>query len=159
MLCRLEHIEVEVDLPPDDPLFENHFPSNPMLPASLLIESFAQAGSILLETSFAFTRKAIPGYIVNAKFRRPVRPPAPVVIQLHVTQEGEDGAVLTGRAVQGKSLAGSCTLGMILSPIEGFYGPEHGGAYRRVYAELLEGAELLGFEASPLESLRHAIAG
>ena len=147
-----------MDLPPDDPLFAVHFPSNPMLPASLLVEAFAQAASILLETSSAFTQKAIPGYLVNAKFRKPLRPPAPVTIQLDVTQNSEDGSVLSGRATQEGVLAGTCTMGMILSPLELFYGPEHGATFRQVYGHLLEKARLEGFQESPLESLRDAIA-
>jgi 3-hydroxyacyl-[acyl-carrier-protein] dehydratase len=158
VLRRFDHIEAEMDLPSDDPLFANHFPSNPMLPASLLVEAFAQAASILLETSSGFTRKAIPGFLVNAKFRRPVRPPALVTIRLDVTQNSEDGAVLSGRATQRGTVAGTCNLGMILAPLVDFYAPEHAETFRRVYAGLLEEARLEGFDHSPLESLRDAIA-
>ena len=157
-LKRFEHIEAEMDLPTDDPLFAVHFPANPMLPASVLVEAFAQAASILLETSSAFTQKAIPGYLVNAKFRRPVRPPAPVTIEMNVTQNSEDGAVLSGKATQDGALAGTCTMGMILFPLDQFYGPQHAVTFRQIYGHLLEDAYLEGFQESPLESLRDAIA-
>ena len=157
LLRRFEHIEAEMDLPADDPLFAVHFPSNPMLPASLLIEAFAQAASILLETSSGFTRKAIPGYIVNAKFRRPVRPPTTVTLRLDVTQASDDGAVLIGTATQQGARVGTCDMGMILFPIEEFFGPEHAEGYRRAYTGLLERTRVEGFPHSPLESLGHAL--
>lgn len=59
----------------DEPFFQGHFPGNPVLPGVLIIETLAQAASILILKSPAFYKKtAYLGAIHQAKFRRMVRP-------------------------------------------------------------------------------------
>src|SRR5262245_26962118 len=130
-----------------------------MLPASILFESFAQTGTILLETSRGFRSKAFPGYIVSARFPRPVRPPAPVRLVMRVHQLSEDGAVLEGEAWQETKRCATCTVGMILAPLEGFFAGEHLDGYGGLYRTWLDGAALEGFDVHPLEQLDHARAG
>jgi 3-hydroxyacyl-[acyl-carrier-protein] dehydratase len=157
-LSRLQSICAELHLSPGEPIFAVHFPSHPMLPASLLIESFAQAGTILLETSLAFRRKAIPAFIRNAKFHRPVTPEFPVEIDMRVDQRDEEAAILSGWARQAGANCASCTIGMVTAPIAQFYGSDQSAAYRSMYARWLEGAVVDGFSQPPLESLEHALA-
>jgi 3-hydroxyacyl-[acyl-carrier-protein] dehydratase len=154
-----ERVVTALELPADDPIFAHHFPLRPVLPASVLLEAFAQAATILLETSHAFRRKAIPGYFTAAKFRRAIRPGARLVIEMLVEQWSPEGAVLRGRADQDGAPCASCTLGMYTAPIEEFYGAEHLPPYRAMYERWLTGAVVEGFEPHPLESLSHAIAG
>jgi 3-hydroxyacyl-[acyl-carrier-protein] dehydratase len=59
----------------DEPFFQGHFPGNPVMPGVLVIETLAQAASILILKSSAFYKKtAYLGAIHQAKFRRMVRP-------------------------------------------------------------------------------------
>jgi 3-hydroxyacyl-[acyl-carrier-protein] dehydratase len=157
-LSRLQSIRAELHLSAADPIFAIHFPSHPMLPASALIESFAQAGTILLEASFEFRRKAIPAFIRSAKFHRPVTPDSHVEIHMRVDQCDDEAALLQGRANQAGVTCASCTMGMVTAPIENFYGSEQSQEFRSMYARWLKGAVLDGFNRSPLESLEHALA-
>ncbi|MHC6247553.1 3-hydroxyacyl-ACP dehydratase FabZ [Lactobacillus delbrueckii] len=59
----------------NEPFFQGHFPGNPVLPGVLIIETLAQAASILILKSPDFYKKtAYLGAIHQAKFRRMVRP-------------------------------------------------------------------------------------
>ena len=158
-LRRAESIEATLLLSPDERIFSFHFPGNPMLPASLLIECFAQAATILLETTSGFTRKAFPGYIRDAKFHRPIRPAHPTDIQVHVEQWAEEGALLRCRAEQEGRVSGVATLGMVTAPLETFFRPEDARAYRVMYQRWLKGASLDGFDTDPLAPLERALVG
>jgi 3-hydroxymyristoyl/3-hydroxydecanoyl-(acyl carrier protein) dehydratase len=153
-----ERIVARVDLSADEALFSLHFPANPILPASALLEAFAQAATILIEVESRFTLKALPAYIQNAKFIRPVRPAGPVQLDLSVEHWSEDAALLRGVAVQFDRRCASCTIGMTTAPLSLFYGPEHATEYGAMYARLLEGARWLGFESPPTEFLPRALA-
>ncbi|GHV97181.1 3-hydroxyacyl-[acyl-carrier-protein] dehydratase FabZ [Lactobacillus nasalidis] len=59
----------------NEPFFQGHFPGNPVMPGVLIIETLAQAASVLILKSPAFYKKtAYLGAIHQAKFRRMVRP-------------------------------------------------------------------------------------
>ena len=75
LVCR-RRVVAALTLSADEEVFALHFPANPVLPASMLMECFAQTATVLLEVSSGFTRKGLPGFIQNAKFRRPVKPGA-----------------------------------------------------------------------------------
>jgi len=156
-LRRADSIEATLLLSPDEPIFSVHFPGNPMLPASLLIECLAQAATILIEASTEFTRKAFPATIRDAKFRRAIRPPHPLFVRVSVTQWAEEGALLQCQATQDDKVCAVCTLGMMTAPLHEFYGPEHAAAYRAMYTSWLDGAALEGFETHPLDPLRHVL--
>jgi 3-hydroxyacyl-[acyl-carrier-protein] dehydratase len=158
-LRRRRRVVAELELAPDEEIFSWHFPANPILPASLLMECFAQAGTVLIEVSSGFTRKGLPGYYQNAKFSRPVKPGAVVTIELDAESWSDEGALLLGRATQEGRRCATCALGMISLPLGDFYGPQHADAYRGMYKRWLGGAALADFETHPLEDLRHALAG
>jgi 3-hydroxyacyl-[acyl-carrier-protein] dehydratase len=147
------------ELSPEEEVFSHHFPANPILPASLLMECFAQAATVLIEASSGFTRKGLPGFIQGAKFHRPIKPEGPLLIEMDVEQWSDEGALLRGRASQAGVRCATCTLGMVSAPLAGFYGPEHSATYRDMYARWFAGTELAGFKTHPLESLRHALGG
>ena len=68
----------------NEQFFQGHFPGNPVMPGVLIIESLAQAASILILSSPQFKGKtAYMTGIDNAKFRTMVRPGD--VLELHVT--------------------------------------------------------------------------
>lgn len=158
VLVRARRIHARLELAPDEPIFSGHFPLRPTLPASVLLESFAQAGTFLLEPSFGFTRKALPGFYTNAKFHRAVEPGAAVEIEFVADHWGPDGALLRGRAEQRGARCATCVLGMFTAPLSDFFGPEHMRSYRDMYEQLLAGAEFEGFDRHPLQSLAHVLA-
>ncbi|HYV48410.1 MAG TPA: hypothetical protein VFA20_26300 [Myxococcaceae bacterium] len=134
--------------------FQMHFPSQPVMPGALLIECFAQAGSFLLEVSSGFRHKALPIFIRDAKFRRPVRPGPEMRISLAVEQQQGESAVLSGEITQAGVVCATATIGFAGLPVEGFYGAAL-PVVRSLYASWMEGAELHGFDRHPLESLGH----
>lgn len=67
----------------NESFFQGHFPGNPVMPGVLIIETLAQAASILILKSPEFYKKtAYLGAIHNGKFRRVVRPGD--VLKLHI---------------------------------------------------------------------------
>jgi 3-hydroxyacyl-[acyl-carrier-protein] dehydratase len=149
-----KRVAATLEYAPDDPLFVWHFPSYPVVPASLLIESFAQAATVLVETGFEFTKKALPGYILNAKFHRPIGP-GELAFELEAEQWSDDAAVVRGRALQRGARCATCTLGMVTAPLEDFFGREHMPRYRETYERWLADAAIEGFSEHPLERLNH----
>lgn len=158
LACR-KRVVATLELAADEEVFAEHFPANPVLPASMLLESFAQTATVLLEVSSGFTRKGLPGFIRNAKFHRPVKPGARILIELDVEQWSDEGALLHGRATQNGVRCAVCTLGMASAPLAQFYGPEHAAAYRGMYGRWLAGVTLTGFDPHPEEDLRRALVG
>ncbi|MBB1096044.1 3-hydroxyacyl-ACP dehydratase FabZ [Limosilactobacillus sp. BG-MG3-A] len=70
----------------NESFFRGHFPHNPVMPGVLIIETLAQAASILILKSPRFYKKtAYLGAIHKAKFRRMVRPGD--VLKLNVTMK------------------------------------------------------------------------
>lgn len=156
-LQRRRSLEAALSLSPDEPIFALHFPGNPMLPASLAVECLAQAGSVLLEVSSGFTKKAIPGFIREAKFRRAIRASHPLRIFVDVEQWSDEGALLRGRIEQDGATSTVCLLGMATAPLSDFYRPEHAASYREMYERWLDGAELSGFEEHALAPLKRSM--
>ncbi len=59
----------------NESFFRGHFPHNPVMPGVLIIETLAQAASILILKSPRFYKKtAYLGAVHNAKFREMVKP-------------------------------------------------------------------------------------
>ena len=88
--------------------FRGHFPNNPVMPGVLIIETLAQAASILILKSPEFENKtAYLGAIHQAKFRKVVRPGD--VLKLHIVMEKKKsnmGIVKATALVDGKK---ACT--------------------------------------------------
>jgi 3-hydroxyacyl-[acyl-carrier-protein] dehydratase len=155
---RARRIEATICLAPEDEIFTQHFPSNPIVPASFLIECFAQGATALVEASWNFRLKAFPVFIRDAKFRRPVRPGREVRFEMDVEQWSDEGALLNGRALQNEMQAASCTLGMSTAAIAEFYRAARDRALLlATYERWLSGATLEDFDRPPLESLSHAL--
>ena len=70
-----ERVVAELDVNPDLPLFQGHFPDYPVLPGVIIMEALAQAASIavLVQRDEGDVIGFLTG-IDNAKFRRQVRP-------------------------------------------------------------------------------------
>lgn len=70
-----EHIVAELDVDPDLPIFQGHFPTYPVFPGVLIMEALAQAACCCLLSDPE--REKSLGYLTGidkAKFREQVRP-------------------------------------------------------------------------------------
>lgn len=89
----------------NESFFRGHFPNNPVMPGVLIIETLAQAASILILKSPQFYRKtAYLGAIHKAKFRTMVRPGD--VLKLHIEMKkvrSKMGIVDATASVNGKT--------------------------------------------------------
>ncbi|MCP0886010.1 3-hydroxyacyl-ACP dehydratase FabZ [Ligilactobacillus sp. WILCCON 0076] len=86
--------------------FEGYFPGNPIMPGSLIIETLAQAASILILKSPEFLGKtAYLGSVKNAEFQQLVRPGDVLKLQITMTKKRANmGIVETSALVDGKKV-------------------------------------------------------
>jgi 3-hydroxyacyl-[acyl-carrier-protein] dehydratase len=71
----------------DEPFFPGHFPGEPIMPGSLILEGMAQAAGLIL--GGGGRRKGRIGYLVGvdrARFRRPVRPGDQLIYEARLTR-------------------------------------------------------------------------
>ena len=85
----------------NEPFFAGHFPSDPVMPGVLQIESMAQLACILVALSFpedaAGKRPAFAG-IEEARFRKPVRPGHSLTLTAELDKYRRGFAVLKAKA-------------------------------------------------------------
>jgi 3-hydroxyacyl-[acyl-carrier-protein] dehydratase len=89
----------------NEPFFQGHFPSYPIMPGVLVIESMAQAGGALLLTEIPDRESKLMVFtgIERAKFRRPVVPGDQLRIEINVLQWKTRAVRMEGLAtVEGK---------------------------------------------------------
>lgn len=71
-----------------EPIFDGHFPGNPILPGVLIIEAMAQTAGLLAFKTMGQTANSNKAYVVaavdEAKFRRPVIPGEQLVIRAYI---------------------------------------------------------------------------
>ena len=102
----------------NEPFFQGHFPSHPVMPGVLIVESMAQtAGVLVVETLGPEARGKLVYFlsIDGAKFRRPVVPGDQ--LRVHVVKERQRGNIWKFRAeakVDGKVAAEALISAMIL---------------------------------------------
>ena len=94
----------------NEPFFQGHFPSRPIMPGVLILEALAQATGILAFKS----ENAVPDnqsmyYLVgidNARFKRPVEPGDQLMLQVTLKRIRRDIGLFAGEAtVDGKTIA------------------------------------------------------
>lgn len=68
-------IHAQLDIDPNNPILQGHFPNNPVFPGVLMLEALAQTGAILLMLD-ASMRNKTPyfGGVDKCRFKRIVRP-------------------------------------------------------------------------------------
>ena len=86
--------------------FQGHFPSEPVMPGVLIIESLAQAGAVALLSKDEFKGKiAYFAGINNAKFRRKVVPGDTLRLEVELTKiRGKAGVGYGVAYVEGKKV-------------------------------------------------------
>ncbi len=91
----------------NEEFFQGHFPGNPVMPGVLILETLAQAGSILILKSEQFLgHTAYIGGINKAKFRKKVVPGDTLKLSFEITKiKGSVGTADAVATVDGKTAA------------------------------------------------------
>ena len=91
----------------NEDFFQGHFPGNPVMPGVLILETLAQAGSILILKSEEFLgHTAYIGGINKAKFRQKVVPGDTLKLSFEITKiKGSVGTADAVAKVKGKKAA------------------------------------------------------
>ena len=93
----------------NEPFFNGHFPSNPIMPGVLQVEALAQVGGILVMNSIDEPDKYIPylAGIENFRFRKMVRPGDTLVMRLRFESPIKRGiAKMKAEAFVGNNIVG-----------------------------------------------------
>jgi 3-hydroxyacyl-[acyl-carrier-protein] dehydratase len=102
----------------NEPFFQGHFPSRPVMPGVLIIEAMAQTAGVLVVESMNLEAEGRLVYFMsveNARFRKPVGPGDQ--LRIHVTKEHSRGKVwkFKGEAkVDGQLMAEATYTAMIM---------------------------------------------
>ena len=78
----------------NEPHFQGHFPSRPIMPGVMIVEAMAQTAAVLVVDTLGTQAEGKLVYfmsIENARFRKPVTPGDQM--RIHVTKERNRGAV------------------------------------------------------------------
>jgi len=92
--------------------FQGHFPSQPVMPGVLIIESMAQTGGVLLLNEVPDRDQKLIYFVAidNARFRRPVVPGNQLRLELTVASCRGTFCKLDGRATVNGELAAEATM-------------------------------------------------
>ena len=104
----------------NEPFFQGHFPTRPIMPGVLLVEAMAQAAGILAVESLGLAGAGKLVYFMaidGAKFRRPVEPGVLLRIEVDLVQDRGSICKFAGRVlVDGKLAAETNFTAMIADP-------------------------------------------
>lgn len=98
----------------NEPFFQGHFPTVPIMPGVLILEALAQTGGILVHQKGFDKKIAVLLNVTNAKFRRPVVPGD--VLHLHAKgiHISGNGGKMSAKAMLGDQLAVEAELSFAL---------------------------------------------
>jgi 3-hydroxyacyl-[acyl-carrier-protein] dehydratase len=104
----------------NEPFFQGHFPTRPIMPGVLLVEAMAQASGVLAVESLGLAGSGKLVYFMaidGAKFRQPVEPGVLLRIEVELVQERRAVCKFAGRVlVEGKLAAEANFTAMIADP-------------------------------------------
>lgn len=92
----------------NEPYFQGHFPTDPIMPGVLLIEAMAQTAAVLVITSAGPGNEGSRVYFMGvdeARFRRPVRPGDQLRLEIVILRSRLGVWKFEGRAKVGDELA------------------------------------------------------
>lgn len=99
----------------NEDFFVGHFPGNPVMPGALILETLAQAGSILILQSEEFAgRHAYIGGINKAKFRRKVVPGDVLQLSFEITKFKKNVGTADAIATVAGKVAAECEFTFIV---------------------------------------------
>lgn len=102
----------------NEPYLQGHFPANPVVPGTVLIESMAQVGAIFVARSDPATRGSLP-YLVGldrVRFRRPVVPGDRVIHYLELLRRKKEFWKVKGIAKVDESVVMEAIVLAVLLP-------------------------------------------
>jgi len=96
-------IKTMKEIKPDDPVFEGHYPGQPIMPGALICESIFQTGAILLSKMMGSMGGGIPVLtrINNAKFKSIVKPGSTLDIEAELVEKVSNAYFMRGKASVG----------------------------------------------------------
>ncbi len=77
---------------------DNYIPGFPVMPASLIIEGFAQTGGLLVGESHGFRQRTVLAKVGKSKFYSEARPGDVLQYEVTIQDMANDGAIVHGRA-------------------------------------------------------------
>jgi 3-hydroxyacyl-[acyl-carrier-protein] dehydratase len=96
-------IQAEAIVPNESPIFEGHFPTYPLMPGVMLLETMAQASGWLIIGLTGFTRMPFLAAFKEAKLRSFVTPGQTLTVNAKLVHEGSGFAVTKAEiAIEGK---------------------------------------------------------
>ena len=112
-------VVAELDVDPDLPLFQGHFPGYPVLPGVIIMEALAQAasGCLLAQEDKAGSLGFFAG-IVKAKFREQVRPGDTIRLEANITRNSSRMCVAEVKAYKGDKLCAQAIQKYVLAKNE-----------------------------------------
>jgi 3-hydroxyacyl-[acyl-carrier-protein] dehydratase len=104
----------------NEPFFQGHFPTRPIMPGVLLVEAMAQASGVLAVESLGLAGSGKLVYFMaidGAKFRKPVEPGCLLRIEVELVQDRGSVCKFAGKVVlDGKVAAEASFTAMIADP-------------------------------------------
>jgi 3-hydroxyacyl-[acyl-carrier-protein] dehydratase len=104
----------------NEPFFQGHFPTRPIMPGVLLVEAMAQASGVLAVESLGLAGSGKLVYFMaidGAKFRKPVEPGCLLRIEVELVQDRGSVCKFAGKVVlEGKVAAEASFTAMIADP-------------------------------------------
>ncbi len=126
-----------------DEVLQDHFPDQPLMPGTLIVEALAQLGGFLVECSVQRPdeplKRAVLARIVDAKFQRPCRPGDQLRLRCRLGSVIPGAAQIEGQALVGEELAASARLTFHLATIDL---PQLHEERRRLYRTWTQGLTL-----------------
>ena len=109
-------VKAELDVSPDLPLFEGHFPDYPVLPGVIIMEALAQAASFsILVAREAEGALGFFAGIDNAKFRNQVRPGDTLTLEATIVKSSRRMCVAEVKASVGDTVCATATQKYVLA--------------------------------------------
>ena len=110
-------VKAALDVSPDLPLFEGHFPDYPVLPGVIIMEALAQAASFsILVAREAEGALGFFAGIDNAKFRNQVRPGDTLTLEATIVKSSRRLCVAEVKASVGDTVCATATQKYVLAP-------------------------------------------
>ena len=101
----------------NEAFFNGHFPGNPIVPGTIMIEAMAQVGAIFVAQSATVNKEMLP-YLVGldrVRFRKPVLPGDQVIFDLEFLRRKMDTWKVKGIAkVDGKTVMTAVLLAVVI---------------------------------------------
>lgn len=92
----------------NEPFFQGHFPTYPVMPGVLIVEAIAQTGAVLMSKSLdvdVVGKTILFMSVDNCRFRAPVRPGDVMKMHVEVLRARGDIFKFRGRALVGEKVA------------------------------------------------------